>query len=801
MAFLDHLAFNELASLSKLKTARGFLGISKQLSGSDFLDGEKVTVRKYLNGLVNKWPTSSTPAPVCWDVNTMLNHLSAINNKTITLQQLGGKCALLILLSTMCRSGELMQLRISCINTSKDGSSIVFHLLHPTKTFNFFSSHNKNLQKLFVRSLPGHPSICAVTTLKDYITRTQIIQEGEDMLFILPGNKTGPASRQTVVRWVKDHFTAAGLGHFMVHSTRSAATSKALLTGMSVDEIVAKVGWLSKSTFVQTYMRPLSRFNNKLKNLSNASTVSKQQPSANACSKQQNSTSIPLLDPIPPITASDFDNPQTYTVKVGKEIQYGHSKKPVGSPHLSSSLSHDSPFAYLWQNDARLPVKKDASSVRSGKFVNAHATQSYHPTSRKCLKKAVSTICSSRSPLKVKTPLKNKTTSSLSSLKPPSASDIHRDTKRKILQHILRATPETSEFVESFRGSGSISLVSNDPNPSDKINLSSVFVSDLIRLKKPQPITQTPILLPPDSDNTIVPVEPSFDDIDSTSLSLDDIMDISFMKSHLLELYDPLPPLQIQELDPKAPTTQDLLPPSTTTLCSSPLTTSHNLVALHASSTHTSLPINNTYKESTVVTAPNTRSRRMKGLLKPGYKFLNTYKDLSATHDKFDKLQFHTLTLVISNVSGVPQNDNQKTPLPTVPDLPPTISTFTVNTTSGKMAPCTTTIMSNNFLPSNLMSISPITSNTQSHKLFATPQFTVNVPLLPHASPTGFVTQIPGILHNNSMSTAAHVTPTVTYQPHQLLQPSFIILLGSATVMPPSTVLWPTHHQGLPPGL
>ena len=165
------------------------------------------------------------------------------------------------------RSKEITQLKISNIKPSPDGSSMTFHLPKPTKTVNFDTMSEIQLQKLTFSNLPVNQAICPVTTLKDYIACSQFCRGGCDQLFVLPGDKRGPAACKTIVRWVKDLFKAAGLGQFTVHSTRSLASTNALLMGMSVDEIVAKVGWLSSTTFIKHYMRPLSKFKNNLARL------------------------------------------------------------------------------------------------------------------------------------------------------------------------------------------------------------------------------------------------------------------------------------------------------------------------------------------------------------------------------------------------------------------------------------------------------------------------------------------------------------------------------------------------------
>ena len=155
----------------------------------------------------------------------------------------------------MCRIGEVIQLHLLGIEIACDGNSVTFHLRELTKTFNFSNINRLGLQWLTICRLQTDPSICPIASLIDYMKLSLPYRKGEDGLFILPGKGSGPAKRQTVIKWIKDHFTAAGLGGYTVQSTRSSASTNALLFHMPVDDIVAKVGWLCDSTTNQVVLQ------------------------------------------------------------------------------------------------------------------------------------------------------------------------------------------------------------------------------------------------------------------------------------------------------------------------------------------------------------------------------------------------------------------------------------------------------------------------------------------------------------------------------------------------------------------
>ena len=232
-----------------------------------------------------------------------------------------------------------------------------------TKNFNFRTAKWPELQELTIRSLPGSPQICPVKTLKDYIRLSNPFRKGVDKLFILPGigYHSGPAHQITIVRWIKNHFKAAGLGEFSVHSTRASASTNALLLGMSVDDIVAKVGWLSNSTFVNMYMRPLKKFRNKLGCLLDNLNEECKSPSKNTTSIP-NPIHKPYTPTSPPKTASTRKKVTVHVVnnRVEKKQNLKHSRPIVNEPagkrkgkmHVTVTKGKKTDqFMKLWKSD------------------------------------------------------------------------------------------------------------------------------------------------------------------------------------------------------------------------------------------------------------------------------------------------------------------------------------------------------------------------------------------------------------------------------------------------------------------
>ena len=80
-----------------------------------------------MKGVFNKRPPQKTPIKQCpnlksWDVDIVLDHLvSGADNKVMELSELAGKLCLLVLLSRMCRIGELVMLHLEQMEICQGG--------------------------------------------------------------------------------------------------------------------------------------------------------------------------------------------------------------------------------------------------------------------------------------------------------------------------------------------------------------------------------------------------------------------------------------------------------------------------------------------------------------------------------------------------------------------------------------------------------------------------------------------------------------------------------------------------------
>ena len=218
-------------------------------------NADKEVINKFMQGVFNTKPPVKTRSKLkSWDVDIALDYLTVgPDNKVMDLSDLAGKLCLLVLLSRMCRIGELAQLDLEHMVISE--GSVCFTLPVPTKTFTTGScnAYSQGLQKLTLKRFPN-PAICPVEALYTYLKRTLPFRAGVNKVFLIVDQSPRPASRQTLSRWTKTILNKAGLGNFTVHSGRSAASTCALLLGLPIDSILKQAGWKSKSTFVKYYM-------------------------------------------------------------------------------------------------------------------------------------------------------------------------------------------------------------------------------------------------------------------------------------------------------------------------------------------------------------------------------------------------------------------------------------------------------------------------------------------------------------------------------------------------------------------
>ena len=103
---------------------------------------------------------------------------------------------------------------------------------------------------------PSNRRICIVTTITHYLEITKDLRT-TDQLIITYKKSHNAVTTSTISRWCKVIFGKAGIDieKYLLHSTRSASTSKAKVKGVSLTEINKAAGW--KETSRRFYDKPI----------------------------------------------------------------------------------------------------------------------------------------------------------------------------------------------------------------------------------------------------------------------------------------------------------------------------------------------------------------------------------------------------------------------------------------------------------------------------------------------------------------------------------------------------------------
>ena len=112
--------------------------------------------------------------------------------------------------------------------------------------------HNKELK--FPKYIEN-TNICPVTTLKQYLHMTSKNRGEIKSLFITQVRPFKPDSKDTNTRWIRGTLSKAGSDTiiFLLHSTRSAASSTAKKGRVPINTILKTGVWKSMKTFGRFY--------------------------------------------------------------------------------------------------------------------------------------------------------------------------------------------------------------------------------------------------------------------------------------------------------------------------------------------------------------------------------------------------------------------------------------------------------------------------------------------------------------------------------------------------------------------
>ena len=119
-------------------------------------------------------------------------------NEELTLQHLSFKIVTLLGITNPKRGAELSSLDLN--HMGKTETTYIFHLTEPTKHF----KQGRTSEPIDFRKYEPNKKICPVSTLNEYITRSQELRErhNSSSVFISYVNPHKPVSKDTTARWV-----------------------------------------------------------------------------------------------------------------------------------------------------------------------------------------------------------------------------------------------------------------------------------------------------------------------------------------------------------------------------------------------------------------------------------------------------------------------------------------------------------------------------------------------------------------------------------------------------------------------
>ena len=149
-----------------------------------------------------------------WDVAVVLKYLETLHpHSDITLKNLTLKLVMIILLVSGQRGQTVHLMDLSSMEMADN--TCRFHVTEHIKT----SKPGASAPIILIKQYPKNAKICPLRTLRDYLSRTNLLRGGASQLFISFQKPYKPVTRQTISRSVNTVMTDAGLDTARFSST------------------------------------------------------------------------------------------------------------------------------------------------------------------------------------------------------------------------------------------------------------------------------------------------------------------------------------------------------------------------------------------------------------------------------------------------------------------------------------------------------------------------------------------------------------------------------------------------------
>ncbi len=230
--------------------------------------GNDPLVSRFLHGMLRLRPAARTRVPT-WDLAIVQQGLSLapfepleeVPAKFVTL-----KALFLLAISSLKRIGDLQALSVtpSCLEFAP---GMVKAFLHPRPGYIPKVTANVARSIMLQAFCPPpfqdadqerHNLLCPVWALDAYVHRAALWRKNEQLFICFgPPNQGSPASKQRMSKWVVEAislaYESAGQPSPMAVRSHSALPRKALISGVTLQEVCDAAGWSSPHTFVRFY--------------------------------------------------------------------------------------------------------------------------------------------------------------------------------------------------------------------------------------------------------------------------------------------------------------------------------------------------------------------------------------------------------------------------------------------------------------------------------------------------------------------------------------------------------------------
>lgn len=188
-----------------------------------------------------------------WDVNVLLQSIKDLKNESLSLDMLTRKVAVLTMLTSTRRVGDIVLMDID--HCMEDTTGLIYHLQTPVKNFNPKTlPHKASLQTISIKAYPVNKNLCPVAAIKHYCSVTEKLRTTRK-LFCTTTSPHRAATTPTIRRWLIDMLHRAGITGSTAHDFRKASASSSYWSGKSISQILHEGGWTNDTSFVRYYLK------------------------------------------------------------------------------------------------------------------------------------------------------------------------------------------------------------------------------------------------------------------------------------------------------------------------------------------------------------------------------------------------------------------------------------------------------------------------------------------------------------------------------------------------------------------